>query len=116
MERNNYYLIENDGYSFKWLALQADDVIEPLLISDVSLWLSGAAINADLSQSEQLIEAGQVIGIKRLGFNDADVKAAIIFKTPFNNCTDLYCSDVVKKVVESYSLTGVVFSKDLSPT
>lgn len=190
---NNYYLIENDGYDFKWLALQvddfidrmpesysdaellrfshhntslmkgwegivssfiqADDVVVALPIPDVSLWLSGAAlvlsekafnvlvdlladfgeflpvictegvfhifncrtlVDADLNQSEQRIERGQVIGIKRLAFKDTDVVDAVIFKTSFNNCTDLYCTDAFKQAVENYHLTGVKFSLDLA--
>lgn len=193
-EMINYYLIENDGYGFKWLALQVDDFIDlmpeaysdsqllrfsyhntsladgwegvrsrfvqsddapQLPIPDVSLWLSGAAlvisskayevlseliagfgellpvtsdegtfyifncrtsVDADPTQSEHIIESGQVIGVKRLGFNSKDVGDTVIFKTSFNNCTDLFCSNAFKQAVEAHGLTGVKFSENLLPT
>ena len=47
-------------------------------------------VNADSNQSEHILESGNVIGVMRLGFDAKDVSNAVIFKTPFNNCTDLF--------------------------
>lgn len=68
-------------------------------------------VDADPTQSEQITDAGQVIGVKRLGFDSKDVGDKVIFKTSFNNCTDLYCSNAFKESVEAYGLTGVEFLK-----
>lgn len=72
-------------------------------------------VDADPMQSEHLIESGNVIGVKRLGFDAKDVSNAVIFKTPFNNFTDLFCSNAFKQSVEAHGLTGVKFSESLLP-
>ena len=56
---------------------------------------------------------GEIIGIERISFYEADVKDKLVFKTKFDNCGTLYCTDKFKDLIATLNLKGLVFSSQL---
>lgn len=72
--------------------------------------LTSVAANEKLSEKEYFDD--EEIGIKRVAFESKLTIDKLIFKTPFQNCLDLYCTDKLKDIINSFGLTGVVFDTD----
>ena len=87
----------------------------PLTIRDEVFYifncLTLAKINEDLC--EKNIYKGQEAGIKSLVFDEKDIADKLIFKTHYDSCMDLYCSDRFKLIVQDYKLAGITFSEKL---
>lgn len=73
-------------------------------------------VEADPNQSEHLVESGLVVGVKRIGFSSTDIAKSAVFKSRFDNCTALYCNDVLKLAAEQSGLLGIKFTPSLLPT
>ena len=73
--------------------------------------LTLAKINEELC--EKNIYKGEEMGIKSLVFDENDIVDKLVFKTTYDSCMDLYCSERLKNIVQDYQLTGVVFSQKL---
>jgi len=73
--------------------------------------LTLAKVNEDFC--EKNIYKGEEAGIKTLVFDETDVADKLVFKTIYDSCMNLYCSERFKNVVTDYALTGVVFSEKL---
>lgn len=56
---------------------------------------------------------GEEFGIKTIVFDETDVQEKLIFKTAYNSCFELYCGDRFKNAVETFGLTGSIFSEKL---
>ena len=56
---------------------------------------------------------GEEVGIKTIVFDNQDVATKLVFKTTYNSCIELYCGDRLKNIVQSYELSGVIFSEIL---
>jgi hypothetical protein len=69
---------------------------------------------ADEINSEQEVEGGAFMGVKKIAFNTVDVTGKLIFKTTFDRCSTLYCGAEFKNILTSKSLTGVIFKEDLA--
>ncbi|MCL6272212.1 hypothetical protein M3P05_20020 [Sansalvadorimonas sp. 2012CJ34-2] len=69
---------------------------------------------ADELNSEQDIQSGVYMGVKRLAFNTVDVEGKSVFKTKFNRCMSLFCDDALPTLVEEHHLKGLIFSTDLA--
>jgi hypothetical protein len=57
---------------------------------------------------------GETFGIDRISFNEKDVENKLLFKTKFDNCGTIYCTDKFKDLITSLNLKGLVFSSDLN--
>lgn len=68
---------------------------------------------ADEINSKQDIQEGAFMGLKSLQFNTVDVDQKIVFKTTLNRCSDIYCNQEFKNMVESNNLSGIAFDADL---
>ncbi|ABC30546.1 conserved hypothetical protein [Hahella chejuensis KCTC 2396] len=44
-----------------------------------------------------------------VAFNSEDVRDKLVFKTKYDNCSSLYCTEELKQLVENHELTGVSF-------
>jgi hypothetical protein len=66
-------------------------------------------INSKYQKSE-----GEIIGIDHISFNEEDIKNKLVFKTKFDNCGTLYCTDQFKDLVTSLDLNGLKFSSNLN--
>lgn len=83
--------------------------IEHFLFSSFSL------IEADKDKSESLVEGGLTIGIKSLVFPPENIGTHPLFKSNFDRCNNLYCTETVKNKLLNSDLTlGVTFSEDLA--
>lgn len=70
---------------------------------------------ADESRSQPLTADGHWLGVKQLEFTDAETRGKLVFKTTYNRCTELYCSDTLVELIEENGLTGLEFSPTLIP-
>jgi hypothetical protein len=68
----------------------------------------------DEINSKYLKSEGEIIGIDLISFNETDVKNKLVFKTKFDNCGTIYCTDKFKDLVASLNLNGLKFSNDLN--
>lgn len=68
---------------------------------------------ADEINSQQDIQDGVFMGVKKLSFNDVDISGKLVFKTEYNRCSRLYCSESFKQSVEESGLKGLAFNEDL---
>jgi len=73
--------------------------------------LTVANVNEDLC--EKNLYKGEEAGIKSLVFDERDIVDKLVFKTVYDSCMDLYCSERLKGIVQDYKLMGVVFSEKL---
>lgn len=59
---------------------------------------------------------GEIADIECLAFNTVDVESKVAFKTTFDNCSVLYCTEYLRNLVLENKLSGIRFSDDfLSP-
>jgi hypothetical protein len=70
-------------------------------------------IHDEINSKHRKID-GEIIGVDRISFNEADVKNKLLFKTKFDNCGTIYCTDKFKDLITSLNLKGLVFSSDLN--
>ena len=70
-------------------------------------------VHDDINSKHRKLD-GEIIGVDRIAFNEADVKNKLVFKTKFDNGGTLYCTDKFKDLVASLNLKGLVFSSDLN--
>lgn len=61
------------------------------------------------SDSEEIIETGVPVGIKRLNFQSESVGTNPLFKTEFDDLSNLYCNQNFKQTVEKNALSGLIF-------
>lgn len=67
----------------------------------------------DHDKTEPEIFEGEVIGIKKLVFDDNHLGKHLIFKTSYDNFGNVFCQDELKKIIEDNNLTGILFSPKL---
>lgn len=86
---------------------------------DLHNWLEAAIVlseNAYNTLSEKLGECGELLPVKADGarywiFNCLNYDASkFAYKTKFDSCSSLYCSDEMKSLCEKENLVGVIFS------
>lgn len=83
-------------YLFNTLHIKSDDVV-------------------DVANSEQDIDQGLFMGIKRLMFNESVVhNDDLVFKTRYDQLLNIYANDKFKNLVEEHALEGLVFNSDLA--
>ncbi len=68
----------------------------------------------DEINSKKEILDGENVGVEKLSFNSIDTENKLTFKTKFDSCSNLYCNEAFKKIVEDSGLTGIVFSEDFT--
>lgn len=68
----------------------------------------------DEQACEKKFYQGEEMGIQTLAFKTGTEEQSLIFKTPYQNCMDLFCGEFLKHAVESFELTGVVFDANLA--
>lgn len=71
-------------------------------------------VDANEKQSENDVVDGLWMGITRIGFRNRDVTENLLFKTPFDRCSAIYCGEEFKSLVESNGFRGLAFSRDLT--
>lgn len=64
------------------------------------------------AQSEQIFSEGQIVGIKKLVFDD-DIAGKAAFKSKYAGCQDVFCNQILKNTILENKLSGVVFSETL---
>lgn len=67
----------------------------------------------DLENSKQNLVEGHYMGIDALAFVEDKVKDYLIFRTEFDVCVGLYCTDRFKDEVENGGYKGIRFTRDL---
>ncbi len=50
---------------------------------------------------------------EKLDFDEISIKDKVVFKTPEQQCIDIYCTERLKSATESFELKGVVFDRNL---
>jgi hypothetical protein len=70
-------------------------------------------VKSDPKQSEADIQNDVWLGIKKIGFKQADVDSNLVFKSKFDRCSSLYCGQAFKNLIESSELEGLLFIEDL---
>lgn len=70
-------------------------------------------VNVDQENSEANIIDGVWLGVNKLVFNESTVSESLIFKTTFDRCAALYCTDTFKTFIETLHLEGLNFHTDL---
>lgn len=73
-----------------------------------------SVINPNTEKSEIFYEGSAPAGIKSIAFDSSSVGTHTVFKTNFDCCTNLYCTETFKKEVEKYGFSGIIFNEDLS--
>lgn len=68
---------------------------------------------ADEINSQQDIQDGVFMGVKKLAFNEIDIAEKLIFKTEYNRCASLFCLLPLKTLIEKEQFKGIVFNDDL---
>jgi hypothetical protein len=71
-------------------------------------------VNVNEEKSEKLLYGGEEAGIKSIVFENNEIADKIIFKTRYNSCFNLYCTEYLKNIIEDYDLSGVIFSEKLT--
>lgn len=74
--------------------------------------LTFGLVRSDLC--EKSYYEGEELGIKTIVFDTEDTAKKLMFKTTYNACMELYCGDRLKNIIQSYELSGVVFSEKLA--
>lgn len=69
----------------------------------------------DQPKCEPELFEGEVVGIKKLAFDQNDVCEKILFKAPPNYSIELFCNDTIKHAIESFGLTGMICTEKLTP-
>ena len=68
----------------------------------------------DIANSEQDVDQGLFMGIKRLAFNEPMVVDDALFKTGYDQLLNIYANEKFKTIVEENRLEGLVFNRDLA--
>lgn len=66
-------------------------------------------VEVDTAESEQEIIKGEYLGVKRIAFEQPTELSQLLCKTHFDQCTNLYCNDAFKSIVEQCNLGGLNF-------
>lgn len=105
-------------------------------IPDISVWLGNACLvlseKSYSSLHKALVNSGEFLTVECDGLNfyifncldmvenfDFSGTAAnqkLIFKTALDNCTELYCTDQFKKLLENMGLKGIHISSEIEPS
>jgi len=87
----------------------------PVTIRGEAFYIFNCLTIAKINESlcEKIIYKGQEAGIKSLVFDEKDIADKLIFKTTYDSCMDLYCTDRFRNIVQDYELKGVTFSEKL---
>jgi hypothetical protein len=72
-------------------------------------------VDADGSRSKQVFSNGHLATIEAIAFTNEAITGKPIFKTKYNNCSSLFCTDDLKNAVTKNGLTGVIFNEKLVP-
>jgi hypothetical protein len=67
----------------------------------------------DKENSEQDIDQGVFMGLKRLSFKSNLLEDTLLFKIKYDNLGSIYCTSNFKHLIEELELTGLVFHIDL---
>ena len=68
----------------------------------------------DVANSEQDVDQGLFMGVKRLAFNEQMVVDDVLFKTGYDQLLNIYATERFKAIVEGHSFEGLVFNSDLA--
>ncbi|ARU26104.1 imm11 family protein [Cellvibrio sp. PSBB006] len=71
-------------------------------------------VNADEQHSKYITEADQVLDVEVLQFSDEEAKRAGLFKSPFDGCRNVFCSEQWMKAIQHAKLGGLNFSENLA--
>lgn len=71
-------------------------------------------LNKIKTVDENNSQIGDFKEVIKLAFKPEDTKNQIIFANKFGINRSLYCDDSLKSLIDSSSLTGIIFSKDLA--
>ncbi len=71
------------------------------------------AIDADEPKSKKQFYEGEEVGVKILAFDERAIENTLIFKSPYQHCLDLFCTERLKHVIEDVGLTGLNFDDNL---
>ena len=75
--------------------------------------IDDAAIDTD--NSKKIIENGIYMGLSKLNFhNNKITDNSLIFRTHYDDCIDVYCSEQLKQQVSEANLKGLTFETDLA--
>jgi hypothetical protein len=71
-------------------------------------------IEPDTTQSRNVIEAGSVLDVERLVFDEPKLPADAPFKTAFDGYRGIFCTESLKEKIELAGCHGLLFSEDLT--
>lgn len=74
----------------------------PVQIDKDTFYIFNCLTIADAKQSNE-----------KLNFDETSIKDKVVFKTPEQQCIDIYCTERLKSAIEGFELKGVIFDEDL---
>lgn len=94
--------------------LQSSGEFLPVIVNNETYYIFNCFVigEANEDSSKHDFEGDMQLGLNYLEFKDSATEN-LIFKTPFDSCLTLFCTDRFKEIVESFDLKGVVFDKNL---
>ncbi len=102
------------AYRFIGETLKPFGELLPITISGDTFYIFNCLTTAEVDEQkcEKEFHQGEEVGVKVLAFA-AENQEKLIFKTPYQSCMDLFCSNRLKEVITSFGLTGVIFDEKL---
>lgn len=70
-------------------------------------------VDADAQYSKHISEAGQVLDVQSLQFKNEEAMRAGLFKSPFDEYRNLFCSEQWMNSIQTAKLSGLIFSSKL---
>lgn len=71
-------------------------------------------VAADEERGRQIEEQGQVLDVEALSFCDRDVGDCLVFKTTYDSCRSLFCTERFRDLVRSDGFGGLSFGECLA--
>lgn len=71
-------------------------------------------VDVNESESHRIMNGEDIVEVKKIAFDKASINTKLVFKTKFNLCLDIFCTEQLKYAVEKSGLTGVIFSENLT--
>ncbi len=97
-------------------ALAAYGEFLPVTTSHGPFWVFNCLtmVAADEERSRRIEEQGQVLDVEALSFCDRDVGDCLVFKTTYDPCRSLFCSEKLRDLMRDEGLKGLNFEPRLA--
>nr|WP_086938772.1 hypothetical protein [Thaumasiovibrio occultus] len=112
---SNCLVLNSHAYQVLHRTIAADGEFLPLTIDGDDYFIFNVLTfgKEDPAQTEPEIFQGLELGILSLGFIEDDLTNKSVFKSEKQGCSLLYCTDVLKDLIEHHQLSGIHFDQDL---